>query len=1107
MAIAVLMVIHFVFAAGPITLYVDAGSSCTSGCGSQADPYPTIQAAINDANAQIAAAAATEATIEVAAGHYGERIFIYPDVHVQCASPAAVTIDGTGFARSTVIFATGGTGRPAANFSIDGCTITGGSGEPRSTAIAGGGIFIIGDAVVSNSVIRDNVVNGPRDFYDGGGIYVESGHPVITGNTIMNNVVDPPPLGGQSNSFGLGAGIYVLGPFSSIDAQPRIEGNIIVDNYAGGQIGKGGGIRIDGALGAEVTRNIMIGNRASHSGGGIEVYNDVLISDNLIYGNSALLFGGGIDTNQSAIQVTSNTIFGNSLTETTTPTGYYYANYGGGINVRALIPQVPPEVNLTNNLIAGNSVLAEGVGAGIYSLISYPVITHTDSWDNLRLPATVNNIEGDFTELDFLGGTGNISQDPLFGSAPLFTDVTVASRNTTSVEVEDASRYIVNQVIEYNDDGVLRTITNINTSTGVLTFTPALPSSSQAFKLIANWDVAASAVEDFRLPPGSPGTDAGDNGVAGTLDLDGNPRVSDGDNNGSPITDMGAYELPSTDPDGDGDGVPASADCDDGDPLNYPGNTEVCDGQDNDCDSQIDEGGWVDSDGDGMKDCIDPDDDNDLVDDPLDCAPLVNSIQAAPGPIGHTVRANAGASIELTWLKIPQSNTYHIFRGSVIDGQVVDFAPGLSCFISESPDRLILDADDPPLHTAYVYVLGGTSRCGNGDIGTRSDGTLRSNPAACLPLGSDTDSDLVIDIDDNCPLDPNPGQQDPDLDNVGAACDNCPALYNPDQSDQDGNGLGDHCQDLDGDTFTADVDCDDNDPAVNPGAVEVRGNAIDEDCDGEAEDADGDGFSQAEGDCNDLNQNIFPGQVESCDQVDNNCDTLVDEGFDADGDTYTSCDLPVADCDDGDPAINPGATEIRGNPVDENCDGEAEDEDGDGLSLGEGDCLDTSADVYPGAPQICDGHNNDCNDANWPLLTGLNDGDDDGDGLSECQSDCNDADGSIWGTPGEVTGVIVTHLGGAGGTTTLDWPQVTIGGLPAGMLYDVVRSADMTEFVMSAICLETDEGPNSTATDLADPPVGGAFIYLLRAENGCGAGQGSLGTDSAGTPRVGLLCP
>lgn len=81
---------------------------------------------------------------------------------------------------------------------------------------------------------------------------------------------------------------------------------------------------------------------------------------------------------------------------------------------------------------------------------------------------------------------------------------------------------------------------------------------------------------------------------------------------------IGYYEL--TDADGDGH-YAEEDDCDDNDPLNYPGNTETCDGQDNDCDSTVDEN-FPDNDNDGTADCVDLDDDNDGVLDVNDICPF-----------------------------------------------------------------------------------------------------------------------------------------------------------------------------------------------------------------------------------------------------------------------------------------------------------------------------------------------------------------------------------------------------------------------------------------------------------------------------------------------------
>jgi hypothetical protein len=236
--------------------------------------------------------------------------------------------------------------------------------------------------------------------------------------------------------------------------------------------------------------------------------------------------------------------------------------------------------------------------------------------------------------------------------------------------------------------------------------------------------------------------------------------------------------------------------------------------------------------------------------------------------------------------------------------------------------------------------------------------------------------------------------------------------------DSDGDGWGEDSQTTEGCESPVGYalhggDCDDADPAYHPGASEADcTDPSDYNCDGSVgyEDLDGDGFAACE-DCDDNDGDVNEDGVETCDLVDNDCDGLVDSDDpdtvgvttwygDADGDGHgglgfqlEACEaapgyvLSSDDCDDLDAASYPGASEIC-DLADNDCDGDVDEgvgstfyEDADGDGSGNGsvsvtgceapsgyvansqDCDDFNVSTHPGAYEICDGFDNDCDGA------------------------------------------------------------------------------------------------------------------------------------------------
>jgi hypothetical protein len=408
------------------------------------------------------------------------------------------------------------------------------------------------------------------------------------------------------------------------------------------------------------------------------------------------------------------------------------------------------------------------------------------------------------------------------------------------------------------------------------------------------------------------------------------------------------------DADSDGDGDPDATDCAPEDPSVFHNAPEVCDGADNDCDGATDEG-FADTDKDLLADCEDADDDNDGLADGVDNCPLHANLDQddldADG-VGDACDKDIDGDGDPNLTDCAQANPA-VHHGAIeacngkdddCDG-VIDQADSMGC------EATYYDNDNDG------FGNGANSKCLCGPQGKYS-ASAGTDCNDANPLVFPGAPEVCNGLDDDC---------------SGAADDpgstGCTLWYA--DADEDGFGAGDAvclCAPAGEWTAAAGGDCDDASGGVFPGAPE-QCNGVDDDCDGTADgldaggcvvrylDADGDGFGLAgsglclcgpegehtaeqAGDCDDESGAAYPGAIETCSGADDDCDGGVDEAG------ASGCEDLYAD-EDGD-GQGAGAPQCLCAPVAPYTATEA------------GDCAPDDPLSYQGAPELCDGEDNDC---------------------------------------------------------------------------------------------------------------------------------------------------
>lgn len=851
-------------------------------------------------------------------------------------------------------------------------TVTDVTMSDNSVENEGGSIYLSSDATLTATEM--NVDLSVAEGEGGGGLYMgtDAGLVELVGGSFVQNSA----LGTSGN--GLGGGIYMSGtnqPFS-----PPLTGLSLVDVTFFANIAQSGGGLASTAGRTYVSGGSFVGDSAIDGGCIMFEGLSITITDNIMQACDASVDGGALHSMGTA----AVTVLDSEVKFTT-------AGARGG----AMWTEGPLTVNRTlfrdtESVQRGGAVYARG------STLLENVI-----------------FEGASTTGGFYGGAVAVSGSGNHESRNV-TFFENSGLNTAYYSDASGSHLFDGVVLAYNTSGsgteyAIQLAAGPSwTSNGlVVSGQPAQFAGMNPSDVVVDYQYPFADINEDTIGTPDPHAYSGlwlrPNSPAQNVASGTNPDGSD--------ADAGAFGGASADEwggpwlwDGDSDGAVFAVDCDDADALYFPGATENPGGAvalDFDCDGFYT--CYADADGDGFGD------------DTTTVAVAVGT----PGACDSAGASSIGGDCNDNNEDInPESEVY---VDSDNDGYGGENAAGVdACSLSDLTGYSVIggDCDDSSASVnpgAFAEVVGdeidqncdGYEIChvdsDNDGYGGFASGTatIPWPSAGCASFGHSTNpqdcNDSVGSI--------NPAAAEIPGDGVDSNCDNQEICY----VDQDGDGLGST------QTTTTDLtcsgpnlasvagDCDDNDATSSSGTTEIPADGIDQDCDG----------------------------TDLC---------FVDGDFDGFGDNnqgYAYAALPggcsvagfatiQGDCDDANSAAYPGATEVVGNEVDENCDALVacwEDGDGDGYatwlaatvtvpegstcaSAGhatlQGDCEDDAnnggVDIYPSAVEdLCDGIDSNCNCSGYPgEPAGTVDGIDDGGNSCGGPDQDFDMDGLTW---------------------------------------------------------------------------------------------------------------